>query len=111
MWASSVRPIGCSLILFVEVQPANYITYSAHGLAKKYAMGYSTALAAWKLLVAKGWLRRVYEDTGLIRCRLSPYLCWRGRPWKARIAQRNWDAEAQLAALAKQWHAKASEPS
>ena len=34
-------------------------------------MGYSTALAAWKLLVAKGWLRRVYEDTGLIRCRLS----------------------------------------
>jgi len=91
------------LILFVECKPANYIDWSAHGLSRKYAMGYQGALNAWKLLVQKDWLRRVPGDSGVIRYRLSPHLCWRGRPWKARIAQKNWDAEAQLAALAQTW--------
>jgi hypothetical protein len=91
------------LILFIECKPANYIDWSAHGLSRKYAMGYQGALNAWKLLVHKDWLRRVPGDSGFIRYRLSPYLCWRGRPWKARIAQKNWDAEAQLATLAQTW--------
>lgn len=93
------------LILFVEVEPANYFTgWSAHGLAKKYGMGYEGALNAWKLLLEKDWLRPVVNEWGRThRYRLSPHLCWRGRPWKARIAQRNWDAERDLRALARQW--------
>jgi len=96
------------LILFVEIKPANYIDWSAHGLAKKYDMGYTSALNAWKLLVQKDWLRWVPSDSGVTRYRLSPHLCWRGRPWKARVAQKNWDAEAELARLAQTWARESS---
>lgn len=91
-------------ILLAEVKPANYIDWSAHALCKKYNMSYSAALAAWKVLTRKGWLRPVYNEYGRVwRYRLSPHLCWRGRPWKARTAQKNWDAEAQLARLSASW--------
>ncbi len=92
------------LILFDEIKPANYIDWSAHGLSRKYAIDYQATLGAWKLLLRKDWLRRVTNEYGYVRYRLSPHLCWRGRPWKARIAQKNWDAEAQLARLAETWH-------
>jgi hypothetical protein len=90
------------LILLAEVQPANYIDWSARGLSRRYNMGYQAALNAFKLLQQRDWLRPVYNEWGrLTRYRLSPYLCWRGRPWKARVAQKNWDAEAALTALAR----------
>jgi len=92
------------LILFVEVEPGNFLTgWSAHGLSRKYAMDYASALDALKLLIRKDWLRQLDNGTGVQRYRLSPYLCWRGRPWKARIAQKNWDAEAALARLSTSW--------
>jgi hypothetical protein len=92
------------LVLFVEIEPANFLTgWSPRGLAKKYAMDYSSALSATKLLIAKGWLRQLDNGTGVQRYRLSPHLCWRGRPWKARVAQKNWDAEAALARLSTSW--------
>src|SRR5260370_14410277 len=53
-------------ILLAEVKPANYIDWSAHALCKKYNMSYSAMLAAWKMLIAKDWLRPVYNEFGRV---------------------------------------------
>ena len=86
------------------MEPANYVYYSMAEGARRTGMSYGVTRRAWQLLLSHDLVRLEYDAGGVpLRWRLSPHLCWRGRPWKARIAQKNWDAEAELAHLAQTW--------
>jgi len=91
-------------ILMGSMEPANYLYYSMAEGARRSGMSYGVTRRAWQVLTTHDLLRLEDDQAGMpLRWRLSPYLCWRGRPWKARIAQKNWDAEAELARLAQTW--------
>jgi len=90
------------------MEPANYIYYSMAEGARRTGMSYGVTRRAWQVLTGHDLVRLEYIPAGMpFRWRLSPHLCWRGRPWKARVAQKNWDAEAALARLAQTWHTDA----
>jgi len=91
-------------VLIGSMEPGNYVYYSMAEGARRTGMSYGVTRRAWQVLTTHELLRLGYDTAGVpLRWRLSPYLCWRGRPWKARVAQKNWDAERQLTALAQSW--------
>ena len=97
-------------ILIGSMEPGNYVYYSMAEGARRSGMSYGITRRAWQVLTTHDLLRLEYDQASIpLRWRLSPHLCWRGRPWKARVAQKNWDAEAQLAHLAQTWDTPAQD--
>jgi len=97
-------------ILIGSMEPGNYVYYSMAEGARRSGMSYGVTRRGWQVLTAHDLLRLEYDQAGIpLRWRLSPHLCWRGRPWKARVAQKNWDAEAELARLAQTWDTPAQD--
>ena len=85
------------------MRPGNYIDESVAQLAALLASDYGSCLRAWRDLLNLGLLTPEVNEFGRTTCfRVSPALAWRGRPWKADIAQQQFDAQQALEALAQE---------
>ncbi len=92
------------LLLMVECEPGNVLYVGSSVLAARLGLRAETCRRAWQLLLRQDYLRADRNDFGRVyRHRLSPHVCWKGRPWKARVVQRQWEAESALTRLAQQW--------
>lgn len=88
------------LTLISLVEPGNYIYSNAHLVAQLLGMHYRTCLESWGELRTLGYLLPETNEWGRVICwRLSPGIAWRGRPWKAGIAQRQLEGRQALEAL------------
>jgi len=93
--------------VMVYCEPGNYLHFSCAELARRLRMNYQVCLRAWQQLRRDGWLLVEQNALGrLVAYRVSPRLCWRGRPWKMRGAQAQCDAQQQLEALAQRYRAE-----
>ena len=93
-----------AMAMVCRLESGNHLHYSCRRLCQEFAISYSSGLKAWHWLEAQDWLRPWLDDYGQVRYwKLSPYLAWKGRPERARTAQRMWDAEGELTRLAAKW--------
>ena len=96
--------VAVAFAMALSLELGNRVPYSCKELCRRFGFSYSGALKAWHWLEDAEWVRPVLNDYGQVRYwTLSPYLAWKGRPARARVAQRMWDAEAELARLAARW--------
>lgn len=87
--------------LIALCEPGNYIYSNANLVSKHLGLNYRSCCKSWQELRLLGYLTPEANEWGRVtRWRLSPALVWRGRPWKADIAQQQIDAHQQLVALA-----------
>ena len=87
--------------LLTRVKPGNSFDETMRDLATVLDVDYGTCRVAWKQLVLRDLLTPEVNIFGrIVGHRLSPALAYRGRPWKATIAQQQIDAQQQLVALA-----------
>lgn len=87
--------------VMMVAEPGNAVYCSPAELGRQLGMPYGTCLAAWKVLLRRGWLREEFNEHGrLVRYRLSRKIAWRGRPWTAARVDAYEHVCKQLTALA-----------